>query len=56
MEVVNGTDNNLDQAVYQLVNQYQTALLRMCYLYLKDKALAEYAVQKMLIKAYKDIK
>jgi len=53
MEVVKGPDNNLDQAVYQLVNQYQTALLRMCYLYLKDKALAEDAVQETFIKAYR---
>lgn len=53
MEVVKGLDNNLDQVVYQLINQYQTALLRMCYLYLKDKALAEDAVQETFIKAYR---
>jgi RNA polymerase sigma-70 factor (ECF subfamily) len=31
---------------------YGPALLRMCYVYLKDRALAEDAVQETLIKAY----
>ncbi len=42
-----------DQLLIQLVNDYQTTLLRMCYLYLHDTALAEDAVQETYLKAYK---
>lgn len=53
MEVVMGPDSILDQELCRLVEQYQTALLRMCYLYLHDAALAEDAVQETFLKAYK---
>ncbi len=53
MEVVTGPDSILNQALARLVDQYQTALLRMCYLYLHDAALAEDAVQETFLKAYK---
>ncbi len=53
MEVVMGPDSNLDQALSRLVEEYQTALLRMCYMYLHDTALAEDAVQETFLKAYK---
>lgn len=53
MEVVMGPDSVRDQALCQLVEQHQTALLRMCFLYLRDEALAEDAVQETFIKAYK---
>ena len=43
------------QAFEQLVNQYQTALLRMCCLYLRDKSLAEDAVQETFIKAWRSM-
>ena len=43
------------QAFEQLVNQYQTALLRMCCLYLRDKTLAEDAVQETFIKAWRSM-
>lgn len=36
----------------QLVTQYQTELLHMCCLYLRDAALAEDAVQETFLKAY----
>ena len=52
MEVVMGPDSILDQALCRLVDQYQAALLRMCYMYLHDKALAEDAVQETFLKAY----
>ncbi len=55
MEVVKGPDGGRDQALCQLVERHQTALLRMCYLYLHDQALAEDAVQETFLKAYKAI-
>ena len=53
MEVVMGPDSILDQEICRLVDLYQTALLRMCYMYLHDTALAEDAVQETFLKAYK---
>lgn len=41
-----------DQAFESLVDRYQTDLLRTCYLYLHDRALAEDAVQETFFKAY----
>lgn len=41
------------QRLSRLVEQYQTDLLRMCYIQLHDTALAEDAVQETFIKAYK---
>ena len=41
------------QRLGRLVEQYQTDLLRMCYIQLHDTALAEDAVQETFIKAYK---
>ena len=46
MEVVMSSDSVLEQEFCRLVEQYQTALLRMCYIYLHDTALAEDAVQE----------
>lgn len=53
MEVVKGPDSNREQMLCRLVDQYQTALLRMCYVYLHDVGLAEDAVQETFLKAYK---
>lgn len=53
MEVVKGPDGIREQTLYRLVDEYQTALLRMCYVYLHDTALAEDAVQETYLKAYK---
>ena len=36
-----------------LVNRYQEPILRMCYLYLRDKTLAEDAVQETFLKVYR---
>ena len=44
-----------NQAFEQMVETYQTALLRMCYLYLRDQSLAEDAVQETFIKAYRSM-
>lgn len=38
-----------------MVDEYQTMLLRMCYLYLRDRTLAEDAVQETFIKAYRSM-
>ncbi len=44
-----------DYELERLMNTYGTCLLRMSYIYLKDSALAEDAVQETFIKAYKHI-
>lgn len=46
MEVVTGPDFVHTQTLNRLVEQYQTDLLRMCYLYLHDAELARDAVQE----------
>ena len=42
-----------EQQFQELVDEYQVPLLRMCYLQLRDKGLAEDAVQETFIKAYR---
>lgn len=42
-----------DEAIERLMAQYGTAVLRVCYTYLKDMSLAEDAMQDSFIKAYK---
>lgn len=44
---------NAEQVFTELVDTYQTSLLRMCYLNLQDTGLAEDAVQETFIKAYR---
>lgn len=39
----------------RLVLQYQQPLLRTCFLYLRDRALAEDAVQETFLKAYRNL-
>ena len=55
MEVVKGPNIIHETHFDHLVAAYQTALLRMCYVYLKDRAMAEDAVQETYLKAYKSI-
>ncbi len=55
MEVVKGPDIIHETQFDHLVAAYQTALLRMCYVCLKDRAMAEDAVQETYLKAYKSI-
>ena len=56
MGVVQGPDSNQDQneRFERLVNQYQTSLLRTCYMYLRDREQAEDAVQETFFKAYRN--
>ncbi len=53
MEAVKDPDSRRDQAIERLILQYQTPLLRLCYMQLRDRALAEDAVQETFLKAYK---
>lgn len=53
MSVVKDPDNQFDQVLVRLVNQYQGMLLRMCYVYLRDMDQARDAVQDTFLKAYK---
>lgn len=56
MSNVKGPDSaqEREQAFEQFVMQYQTMLLRTCYLYLGEKTLAEDAVQDTFLKAYRN--
>lgn len=56
MDVVKEPDNNREQRLNRLVEAYQKPLLNMCYIYLRDRGLAEDAVQETFLKAYKAIK
>ena len=53
MEAVKDPDSRLDQTIEKLILQYQTPLLRLCFIQLQDRALAEDAVQETFLKAYK---
>lgn len=53
MEVVKDPDNGYAQAFTRLVEEHQRSLLHISYMYLKDRTLAEDAVQETFIKAYK---
>lgn len=51
MNVVKGPDSDTGIKLKQLIDEHQTSLLRLCYLYLHDVQLAEDAVQETFIKA-----
>lgn len=53
MQEIKAPDPCAEDAFTELVNAYQTSLLRMCYLNLRDLGLAEDAVQETFIKAYR---
>ena len=53
MEAIKDPDSRRDQTIERLITQYQTSLLRLCYMQLQDQALAEDAVQETFLKAYK---
>lgn len=56
MEFVQGPDRlaGKNELFERLVSQHQTALLRFCYMYLKDQELARDAVQDTFFKAYRN--
>ena len=51
MSVIMGPDNTIEKRFERMVGESQAALLRTCYLYLRDRALAEDAVQETYLKA-----
>ena len=53
MQGIKAPDPTAEQQFCDLVSTYQTALLRMCYLCLQDRTLAEDAVQETFIKVWK---
>lgn len=55
MEVVKGPDNGREERLIRLMEQYEQDLLRMCCAYLRDRALAQDAVQEAFLKAYKGL-
>ena len=57
MSDIKGPDKaqNEDQVLERLVCEYQSMLLRMCYLYLRDRTLSEDAVQETFMKAYRSL-
>ena len=55
METVKGPCRSADEEITRLVEEHQLALLRLCFAYLHDQALAEDAVQETFIKAYRKL-
>ena len=57
MSRIKGPDRAQDpnHELERLVLQYQQSLLRTCFLYLRDRALAEDAVQDTFLKAYRSL-
>ena len=55
MQRIKAPDPATEQTFTELVSEYQTSLLRMCYLNLHDKGLAEDAVQETFVKAYRTL-
>ena len=55
MSIVKGPDNDKEAVIRRMIAGHQTALLRLCYLYLHDVQLAEDAVQETFIKVYRTL-
>ena len=53
MTAVKDPDSRRDQIIERLIIDCQASLLRLCYIHLKDRALAEDAVQETFLKAYR---
>lgn len=53
MEAAKDPDSLRDQTLEELIEQYQVPLLRLCYIRLQDRALAEDAVQETFLKAFR---
>ena len=55
METVKGPCRSAEEEITDLVETHQLALLRLCFAYLHDQALAEDAVQETFLKAYRKL-
>ena len=55
MDTVKGPNRTPEEEITRLVEAHQLALLRLCFAYLHDRALAEDAVQETFLKAYKSL-
>ena len=55
MTIVTGPDNEKEAVIRRMIDEHQTALLRLCYLYMHDVQLAEDAVQETFLKAYRTV-
>ena len=53
MEAVKDPDSRRREFIERVAAEYQAVLLRLCYIQLQDKALAEDAVQETFLKAYR---
>ena len=53
MDFFKAPEESRDERLTRLVEAYQKPLLDMCYIYLRDRELAEDAVQETFLKAYK---
>ena len=54
MEAVKDPDSQRDQTIERLIREFQTPLLHLCFMQLRDRALEEDAVQETFLKAYKN--
>lgn len=53
MEAETGVSISREETLARMVAQYEVPLLRTCYMYLRDRELAEDATQETFLKAYK---
>lgn len=53
MEVVKGPNISREEMLAHMIAQYEVSVLRTCYMYLRDRQLAEDAKQETFLKAYK---
>ena len=53
MELVKGPNDSREEMLARMVAQYEVTLLRTCYMYLRDRGMAEDATQETFLKAYK---
>ncbi len=56
MDIVKGPDNRLEERIGEMIQTYEKDLLRLCCMYLKDRTMAEDAVQETFVKAYRNLK
>ncbi len=55
MDVVKGPDSIREERLIGMMERHEKALLRLCCAYLRDRALAEDAVQETFLKAYQGL-